>query len=85
MRGDLLAISLPHPSSGKFRFFAFDFPEGKGIVRAGQAHYAAQRPGRRTREASAYWLLAVTGAIMFVAPFLLKPNDPRKSGKVAMH
>ncbi len=33
----------------------------------------------------AYWLLAVTGAIMFVAPFLLKPNDPRKSGKVAMH
>jgi DHA2 family multidrug resistance protein len=33
----------------------------------------------------AYWLLAVTGAIMFVASFLLKPNNPYKSANVAIH
>lgn len=33
----------------------------------------------------AYWLLAVAGAIMFAGSFLLKRNDPGKSGNVAMH
>ena len=33
----------------------------------------------------AYWLLAVAGTIMFLGSFLLKPNDPRKGGNVAMH
>jgi hypothetical protein len=33
----------------------------------------------------AYWLLEIAGAIMFVASFLLKPNDPHKSGNVPMH
>jgi DHA2 family multidrug resistance protein len=33
----------------------------------------------------AYWLLAVAGAIMFLGSFLLRPNDPRKGGSVAIH
>lgn len=33
----------------------------------------------------AYWLLAASGAVMFLASFLLKPNDPHKAGTVSMH
>jgi DHA2 family multidrug resistance protein len=32
-----------------------------------------------------YWLLSVASAVMFVASFLLKRNDPGKSGKVSAH
>jgi DHA2 family multidrug resistance protein len=32
-----------------------------------------------------YWLLALTSAIMFVASFLLKRNEPGTSGKVSVH
>jgi DHA2 family multidrug resistance protein len=32
-----------------------------------------------------YWLLAVGSLIMFVASFLLKRNEPGKSGKVSVH
>jgi len=35
MRGDLLSISLLDPISGKFRVYALDFPQGKGIVKEG--------------------------------------------------
>ena len=33
----------------------------------------------------AYWLLAVAGAVMFLGAFLLKPNDPGKSGNLSTH
>jgi len=33
----------------------------------------------------AYWLLAAVGAVMFLASFLLKPNDLGKGGDVAVH
>jgi hypothetical protein len=32
-----------------------------------------------------YWLLSVASAIMFVASFLLKRNEPGKSAKVSVH
>ena len=32
-----------------------------------------------------YWLLAMGSAIMFVGSFLLKRNEPGKSGKVSVH
>jgi MFS transporter, DHA2 family, multidrug resistance protein len=32
-----------------------------------------------------YWLLAMTSAVMFLASFLLKRNEPGKSGKVSVH
>jgi DHA2 family multidrug resistance protein len=32
-----------------------------------------------------YWLLAMGSAIMFVASFLLKRNEPGKGGKVSVH
>ena len=32
-----------------------------------------------------YWLLAVGSAIMFVASFLLKRNEPGKGAKVSVH
>jgi hypothetical protein len=32
-----------------------------------------------------YWLLAVASAIMFVASFLLKRNEPGKGAKVSVH
>ena len=35
MRGDLLSVSLLDATSGKFRVYALDFPQGKGIVKEG--------------------------------------------------
>jgi hypothetical protein len=32
-----------------------------------------------------YWLLAMASAIMFVASFLLKRNEPGKGAKVSVH
>lgn len=32
-KGDLVSVSLPDPASGKFRIYALDFPQSKGIVR----------------------------------------------------
>jgi hypothetical protein len=32
-----------------------------------------------------YWLLAMASAGMFVASFLLKRNEPGKSGNVSVH
>ena len=33
----------------------------------------------------AYWMLAVVGGVMFVASFLLKPNEPGKSESISVH
>jgi formate hydrogenlyase transcriptional activator len=35
-KGDLISLSLPDAPSGKFRVYAFDFPQGKGMVKEGQ-------------------------------------------------
>lgn len=35
MRGDMVAVSLIDGSTGKFRVYALDFPQGKGIVQEG--------------------------------------------------
>jgi len=32
-----------------------------------------------------YWLLAMVSAVMFVGSFLLKRNEPGKSGNVSVH
>jgi hypothetical protein len=32
-----------------------------------------------------YWLLAMGSAVMFVGSFLLKRNEPGKSGNVSVH
>jgi len=32
-----------------------------------------------------YWLLAIASAVMFVASFLLKRNEPGKGGNVSVH
>jgi hypothetical protein len=32
-----------------------------------------------------YWLLAVIAAVMFLGSFVLKRNEPRKGGHVAVH
>src|SRR5271163_4270187 len=67
------------------------------LTRAGLSAHAAQQQalGRLYAMVQAqaavlsyidvYWLLAMSSAIMFVASFLLKRNEPGKSAKVSVH
>src|SRR3984893_9020092 len=83
------------PSSG--RFHAAITALAMRLTRAGLSAHAAQRQavGRLYGMVQAqaailsyvdvYWLLSMGSAIMFVASFLLKRNEPGKGAKVSVH